>query len=192
MQLTRDAITQAALEILRDYGLADVSMRRIATALGVAPGALYWHIENKQELIADLALSIVAPVTQADPGTRRDPAKLCALLRECVLGVRDGAEVVIAGIGHPEAKVGAALRAVFVEAVEVFGVEGASISKKPAAAHGLIHLTLGAAAVEQSGAQLAAAAGTTAGSGGGRVTDADHATAVNLLLSGLAHVDAEK
>ena len=50
MQLSRERITQAALELLSGYGLADVSMRRVASSLGVAPGALYWHIANKQEL----------------------------------------------------------------------------------------------------------------------------------------------
>lgn len=40
MQLSRETITAAALSILGEYGLGDVSMRRVATALGVAPGAL--------------------------------------------------------------------------------------------------------------------------------------------------------
>ncbi|WP_243889606.1 TetR family transcriptional regulator, partial [Dermatophilus congolensis] len=26
-------------------------MRGLATHLGVAPGALYWHVDNKQELL---------------------------------------------------------------------------------------------------------------------------------------------
>ena len=59
MQLTRERITEAALAILAEYGLADVSMRRVATSLSVAPGALYWHISNKQELIATMAEEIV-------------------------------------------------------------------------------------------------------------------------------------
>lgn len=99
MQLSREAITSTALEILRTYGLADVSMRRVATTLGVAPGALYWHIENKQELIASLAAEIVAPATNTPPA---DPEQLCAQLRHDVLAVRDGAEVVLAAIGQPD------------------------------------------------------------------------------------------
>ena len=59
MQLSRERITEAALGLLAEYGLADVSMRRVASTLGVAPGALYWHIANKQELIACLGEAIV-------------------------------------------------------------------------------------------------------------------------------------
>ena len=62
MQLSRERITKAALEILAGYGLADVSMRRVASSLSVAPAALYWHIANKQELIAAMGLAIVQPL----------------------------------------------------------------------------------------------------------------------------------
>ena len=62
MQLSRDSITDTALGILAEFGLADVSMRRIASSLGVAPGALYWHVESKQELVAWMAEAILAPL----------------------------------------------------------------------------------------------------------------------------------
>ena len=62
MQLSRPVIARAALDILKSYGLADVSMRRVAGSLGVAPGALYWHIDSKQALIAAMADEIIAPV----------------------------------------------------------------------------------------------------------------------------------
>ena len=71
MQLTRERITEAALAILAKYGLADVSMRRVATSLSVAPGALYWHISNKQELIASMAEEIVQVLIN---GPLPDPA----------------------------------------------------------------------------------------------------------------------
>ena len=87
MQLSRERITQAALELLSGYGLADVSMRRVASSLGVAPGALYWHIANKQELLASLAEHIVRPL-MSDPVP--DPAELSRALREAVLGNLDG------------------------------------------------------------------------------------------------------
>ena len=102
MQLSRERITGAALGILREYGLADVSMRRVATTLGVAPGALYWHVANKQELIATVAEAIVQPLLD---GPVPDPAALSRQLRELMLGVRDGAEVVVAAVGQPDSQV---------------------------------------------------------------------------------------
>ena len=62
MALNRTLILDTALDLLGKYGLADVTMRRVASALDVAPGALYWHLSNKQELIAAMARSILTPV----------------------------------------------------------------------------------------------------------------------------------
>ena len=39
--LSRDKILHTAYEVLATYGLADLSMRRLASELQVAPGALY-------------------------------------------------------------------------------------------------------------------------------------------------------
>lgn len=67
MQLHRDRILSTALELLNSYGLADVTMRRVSTTLGVAPGALYWHVANKQALIAGMAEEILSPVEGSNP-----------------------------------------------------------------------------------------------------------------------------
>ncbi len=181
MQLSRESITSAAIGILEQYGLADVSMRRIATTLGVAPGALYWHFDNKQALIAAMAASIVAPVL-TDQWT--DPEALCALLRQRVLDVRDGAEVVVAAIGQPQAPIRGELARAFEAAVEQVAPRAASQSETRAAASGLLHLTLGAAAVQQSETQLAQATGATPQT---RDAVAEHAASVRFLLNGLMH-----
>lgn len=94
MSLKRAEILAAAMSILDDFGLADLSMRRIATSLGVQPGALYWHFDNKQSLLAALAGEVLAGLREpADPS----PAGLtswCVGLRDRLLAHRDGAELV--------------------------------------------------------------------------------------------------
>lgn len=182
MQLTREKITEAAMSILGEYGLGDVSMRRVASSLGVAPGALYWHIANKQELIASMAEMIVRTLIDGSADQPHPhPATLSAQLRDAVLGVRDGAEVVVAAVSQPDATVRAALRERFVESVGAFAGEAASISNVHSAALGLLHLTLGDATVQQSAAQLAELTGVS------ETDDARqaHEDAVNFLLEGL-------
>jgi len=49
--VTRAAIVDAALALLAEGGLEAVSFRRIAKALGVAGPTLYWHVENKRQLM---------------------------------------------------------------------------------------------------------------------------------------------
>ena len=85
-----EGIVDAALELLDAFGLPDLSMRRLATHLGVQPSALYWHVENKQSLLAAVADRIVG---EAAPATGvRETARA---LRDALLSRRDGAEVVV-------------------------------------------------------------------------------------------------
>ncbi|MEL5989888.1 TetR family transcriptional regulator [Microbacterium phosphatis] len=106
---TRDGIVDTALALLEQTGLPDLSMRRLATALGVQPSALYWHFENKQELLAAVADRIVEPVTDA----RGDVADVAHALRGALLAHRDGAEVVLStqalGLGSDAAHIRLAL-----------------------------------------------------------------------------------
>ena len=47
-----EAIIDRALALADREGLDAVSIRRIAQDLGVTPMALYWHVKNKEELLA--------------------------------------------------------------------------------------------------------------------------------------------
>lgn len=51
-ELSRDAVVDRALAIADVEGLDAVTIRRLATEFGVTPMALYWHVSNKDELLA--------------------------------------------------------------------------------------------------------------------------------------------
>ena len=61
--LDADEIITAAVEIFRESGLDAVSMRSVATRLGVSPVPLYSRIGNKDALIDALADRLFADVT---------------------------------------------------------------------------------------------------------------------------------
>jgi AcrR family transcriptional regulator len=52
--LSRSAVIDRAVAIADAEGLEAVTIRRVATELGVTPMALYWHVHNKDELLAAL------------------------------------------------------------------------------------------------------------------------------------------
>ena len=52
--LTRPRIVTAAIRVADAEGLAQLSMRRIATELGAAPMSLYRHVNGKDELLASM------------------------------------------------------------------------------------------------------------------------------------------
>ena len=90
MRNTRADVVATALRVLDEQGLEGCSMRRVAAELDVQPSALYHHVPNKQSLLALMADEIVGAV---DRGAA-DPRTLCIELREAMLAVRDGADVV--------------------------------------------------------------------------------------------------
>ena len=78
--LSREKIAQAALDQLDARGLANFSLRDVARALGVYPTAIYWHVRNRNQLLADacaLALSRIVPTR----GKRRGAEWLRELFR---------------------------------------------------------------------------------------------------------------
>ena len=61
--LSRDAIVDAALAIVREEGIDALSMRRVAQALDTGPASLYVYVANRDalwELLFDAALATVA------------------------------------------------------------------------------------------------------------------------------------
>lgn len=59
MRLERHIVVQSALELLNRVGLDGLTTRRLAEELGVQGPALYWHFRNKQELIDEMARSLL-------------------------------------------------------------------------------------------------------------------------------------
>jgi AcrR family transcriptional regulator len=59
VELNRDRIVASAVAIADAEGLAQVSMRRIATDLGVATMSLYRHVAGKDELLIDMMEAVL-------------------------------------------------------------------------------------------------------------------------------------
>jgi AcrR family transcriptional regulator len=68
-QLTRQRVVAEALAVIAEQGVQALTMRSLATRLGVVPGALYRHVRNKQQL-HDLLLDGVL----AEVDLRLDPS----------------------------------------------------------------------------------------------------------------------
>lgn len=151
MALSAERVVEAACAILDQYGLADLTMRRVADALGVKAGALYWHFPNKQSLLAAVADDVLAALSQ--PVAARGPGWLgewAADVRHQLLSHRDAAELVSStramGLGRvdPAEHARRALREQGVPDDEADGV-----------AQAFMHFVLGHVMEEQTQSQLA-------------------------------------
>lgn len=61
--LSREAFVDAALQVIDEVGVEKLSMRKVASQLGVSPMAMYKHFPNKEEL---LVAALDAFIAQAD------------------------------------------------------------------------------------------------------------------------------
>jgi AcrR family transcriptional regulator len=69
--LSQDQIVDAGLRIVRDEGIAAVSMRRIAAVFDTGASSLYAHVANKDELLLLMFDRICGEVRPPEP----DPAR---------------------------------------------------------------------------------------------------------------------
>lgn len=67
LAITREQIVEEALALLREGGLADVSLRKIGARLGVKAPSLYWHVESKEALHSLMSQAIFRACLNAVP-----------------------------------------------------------------------------------------------------------------------------
>jgi AcrR family transcriptional regulator len=97
--LSRDGIARAALGLLDGNGLDGLTMRVVATELGVRAPTLYWHVKNKQDLLDAMADVIFDEAATGLEGpsageTWQDwTVAMAQRLRRALLRHRDGARV---------------------------------------------------------------------------------------------------
>jgi len=101
MRIRADDVIDAAFAVLDEHGLDGLTTRRLTERLGVAVGAIYWHVRDKRELLSLLADRIVADAVHAHPadGARDWAVHLAEAgrdMRRAMLAHRDGARLVAA------------------------------------------------------------------------------------------------
>jgi AcrR family transcriptional regulator len=84
-RLTKAAVVDRALTLADKTGLDALTMRKLATELGVTPMALYWHFRSKDELLQGLGerlwSEIDLTVDRGDPWTEQIRRLLESLLK---------------------------------------------------------------------------------------------------------------
>jgi TetR/AcrR family transcriptional regulator, tetracycline repressor protein len=156
VQLHKPDVVAAATAILDSYGIADLTMRRLARELEVTPGALYWHFANKQQLLGAVADRILRPArAELPPAAWRERiARLGARLRDALLSHTDGAELVSASFAAGQS---GAMTQILARLADAAAEAGADPEHAELAARTVVYYVLGFTADEQSRLQWDAA-----------------------------------
>jgi AcrR family transcriptional regulator len=83
--LSRDRIIEVAIEILDASGESGLTFRALSERLATGPGAIYWHIANKSDLLTAACDTIVARTLEGSVVG----AKPKAAIRDLALGLFD-------------------------------------------------------------------------------------------------------
>jgi AcrR family transcriptional regulator len=178
----RDLVATATA-LLDAYGLADLTMRRLARELDITPGALYWHFASKQQLLGAVADRVLGSAC-ADPGPgswRGRIETLCRRLRDALLSHTDGAELVSGSFAAGQSQAAADVLGRLATAALDAGVPA---EQAELAARTVLYYVLGFAVDEQSRRQwdAAGASGVVPAAG----PDGDFVFGLGLLIDGLA------
>ena len=112
---TQQRIIDAALELLKQEGLASLTQRKLANNLNMQAPALYWHFKNKEVLIDYLAEAILEkefvdmkPKTDSERWQQWLTDHMMRL-RKSMLAYKDGARVVAGAHLYPATKLAESL-----------------------------------------------------------------------------------
>lgn len=192
MHLHKGDVVDAAVALLDNYGIADLTMRRLARELDVSPGALYWHFPNKQALLGAVADRILQPACgqPAPAGWRDRVTEIGGLLRDALLSHTDGAELVSASFAAGQS---AAMAQIVARLADAATETGAAPEQAELAARTVVYYVLGFTADEQSRLQWDAAGAALAHGQSVLSTDPTgrFAFGLRLLVAGMARARAE-
>jgi TetR/AcrR family tetracycline transcriptional repressor len=65
--LTQEQVVKRAVDLMAEAGLEALTLRRLATELGVSAPTLYWHVRNKRQLLDLMAEALVAGAGRRSP-----------------------------------------------------------------------------------------------------------------------------
>jgi len=95
--LDQSIIIQQAVEILNKEGLKKLSMRKLSEALNTTVGSLYWHIENKNELLQLLSDQIIQNISYPNSAKewRNQFIELGYEYRQALFSIRGSVDIMV-------------------------------------------------------------------------------------------------
>ncbi|HSA53070.1 MAG TPA: TetR family transcriptional regulator [Yinghuangia sp.] len=80
-RVTRDAVLDTAMRLVRESGAQGLSMRKLAAELGVAVTSIYWHVGNREALLDELVERVLRDMGAIRVRGRTPAARITSIAR---------------------------------------------------------------------------------------------------------------
>lgn len=150
-RLDRGRVVRRALDLLPEVGLDRLTVRRLAADLDVKPPALFWHFRSKDDLLDEMAATLLADLVAAADWDDFGDAWVCCLresaftMRREILAHRDGARLFARTFANPELG-----RAAIAQPVQLLVDVGIGVEDAAAAWRALLGFVIGFVLQEQA------------------------------------------
>ena len=125
VRLSRDRVLDVAMTIVESDGIDALSMRALAAKLDVATTAIYWHVGNKDELLAALVERIGAEVGDIRTTGRTPEQRVVSTARSLLRSI--DAHGALVGLAHQQGRLAlvfAPARRAIAESFAAAGIRG--------------------------------------------------------------------
>jgi AcrR family transcriptional regulator len=100
----RERILVIAMRMLEEGAVADLSMRKLAAELGLAPTAIYWHVGNRRDLLNQVVDRLIAEMGSPEPSGATPLERMAAIARWIRQQVRARPQLI--GLAHEQGRSG--------------------------------------------------------------------------------------
>jgi TetR/AcrR family transcriptional regulator, tetracycline repressor protein len=80
--VSRELVVETALSLVEEYDVSALTMRRLATELGTAVTAIYWHVGNRDALLDLMVDQLLADMQRVRIGGRTPRGRIASLCRQ--------------------------------------------------------------------------------------------------------------
>jgi AcrR family transcriptional regulator len=124
--LTRERIVAVALRLVDEHGLAGMSTRRVAAELGITSGALYYHFDSMDDIVAGVVRQAMRSICEPDPASHwtAQITVLCHSYRDTLIAHPNLAPAMVR---HPYRRFGGSVVAGLAKAMAADGVPASII-----------------------------------------------------------------
>jgi AcrR family transcriptional regulator len=129
-QVSREVVVETALRLVEENDISALTMRRLATELGTAVTAIYWHVGNRDALLDLLVDRLLVDMGKVRVSGRTPRSRITSLARQWRMRLWEHPHLI--GLAHSQGKTATMfepMQAALAVELEAIGMTGRSAAR---------------------------------------------------------------